>query len=135
MFIYDFASLRLLLSSLLVIASAFMSPAAESATDKLSHTLSGFVWMSPICAGAQKENDPCRGPMTDVEVRLSDSDGRVRASAKTDEKGAFVLSAPTGLYKLHVHGVVKIMHCSNLAITLPMTKPATAELECDSGMR
>ena len=119
-----------------MLATALMSPlAASSSDDNPGHRLDGVVWISPTCAGAQREGDLCRAPLAGVEVRLSDGAGRVAAAATTGPTGAFAMRAPAGRYRLHAVGVVKVTRCPELALTLPMAKPAPVELECDSGMR
>ncbi len=121
--------------STVMLISALMNPLAASCSDSATHPFAGVVWISPTCAGAQREGDLCRAPLAGVEVRLSDSAGRVAASATTDAAGAYAMRAPAGSYRLHVVGVVKIPRCPELTVTLPMAKPAPVELECDSGMR
>ena len=118
-----------------LLATALMTPIAASCSDGPGHRLAGVVWISPTCAGAQREGDLCRAPLAGVDVRLSDDNGRVAASATTDATGAFAMQAPAGQYRLHVAGMAKVPRCPDLAITLPMAKPAPVELECDSGMR
>ena len=118
-----------------MLAIAVMNPFVASCADSPSHRLAGVVWISPTCAGPQREGELCRSPLAGVEVRLSDGGGRVAASATTDASGAFAMLAPAGRYNLHVAGVAKLPRCPVVAITLPMDKPAPVELECDSGMR
>ena len=119
-----------------MLATALMSPTAASCADsRPGHPVAGVVWISPTCAGAQREGELCRAPLANVEVRLSDESGRVAASATTNSAGAFAMRAPTGRYRLHVAGIAKVPRCPHLTITLPMGKPAPVELECDSGMR
>ena len=118
-----------------VLATALMNPLAACSSDSLDYPIAGVVWISPTCAGAQREGDLCRAPLAGVEVRLGDEGGRVVASASTDASGAFVMRAPAGRYWLHVAGASKVRRCPDLAITLPMAKPTPVELECDSGMR
>ncbi len=123
------------LGSTMMLISALMNPHAASCSDSATHPFAGVVWISPTCAGPQREGDLCRAPLAGVEVRLSDSAGRVAASATTDAAGAYAMRATAGRYRLHVVAVVKIPRCPELAIMLPMAKPAPVELECDSGMR
>ena len=131
----QFPPTRLPLWAAAILATALMTPLAASCSDSPGHRLEGVVWISPTCAGAQREGDLCRAPLAGVEVRLSDDGGHVAASSTTNATGAFVMRAPAGRYRLHVTGVVKVTRCPDLAITLPMPKPAPVELECDSGMR
>ena len=121
--------------SSVMLISALMNPLAASCSDSATHPLVGVVWISPTCAGAQREGDLCRAPLAGVEVRLSDSAGRVAASATTDATGAYTMRAPAGRYRLHVVGVAKIPRCPELTITVPTAKSGPVELECDSGMR
>jgi hypothetical protein len=118
-----------------IFATFLMNPLAAFSSDSPSHRLAGVVWISPSCAGAQREGDLCRAPLAGVEVRLSESGGRVAASATTDANGAFAMQAPAGRYRLHVVGIARIPRCPDLDVTLPMVKSAPVELECDSGMR
>ena len=117
------------------LAAALMNPFAASSSDGPGHRLAGVVWISPICAGAQREGEVCRAPLAGVEVHLNEGGGRVAASATTDAAGAFTIHAPAGRYRLHVAGLVKLTRCPDLDITLPMTKSAPVDLECDTGMR
>ena len=126
---------RLWLRCAAILATFLMNPLAVSSSDGPGHRLTGVVWISPSCAGAQREGDLCRAPLAGVEVRLSESGGRVAASATTDASGAFAMNAPAGRYRLHVAGLVKVTRCPDRDITLPLAKSAPVELECDSGMR
>lgn len=126
---------RRTLPALAMFAATLMNPADAFSSDTPNYALAGVVWISPTCAGPQREGEACRAPLAGVEVRLSDEGGRVAVSATTDAAGAFAMRAPAGRYRLHVPGVAKIPRCPHLTITLPMGKPAPVELECDSGMR
>ena len=128
-------STRPLWLSAALLATALMNPFAHASTDIPGHRVAGVVWISPSCAGAQREGTLCRAPLAGVEVRLSEIGGRVAATAITDAEGTFAMSAPAGRYRLHVAGVAKVSRCPDLAVTLPLANPAPVELECDSGMR
>ena len=132
---YHLLSMRFLVAGALLTGSFFVSSSAKASSDQVGHHLTGRVWISPVCAGAQREGDLCRKPLADIEVRMNDSEGHFVASAKTDVNGVFFMAAPTGLYLLHIKSPTKIMRCTNLSISLPMPKPLPVELECDSGMR
>ena len=118
-----------------IIATVLMNSLAVASTDGPGHRVAGVVWISPSCAGAQREQDPCRAPLAGVEVRLSGDSGQGAVTTKTDAAGAFAMRAPAGHYRLYVVGAGKIPRCPELDITLPMVKSAPLELECDSGMR
>ena len=107
----------------------------DKPVDAESYWVHGIVWISPTCAGAQKEGEPCRTPRADAKVQLEDENGRVAASSKTDTKGEFSLQAPAGNYRLQAIGLGKVMRCPHRPVTLPMSKPSPVNLECDSGMR
>lgn len=132
---YSLPLVRSLVVGIMLICASFVSANAKAASEKVAHSLAGQVWISPICAGAQREGDLCRKPLADIEVQMSDHEGHFVMSTRTDVNGAFMMSAPTGHYRLHVKGVGKITRCPDLAITLPTSKLAPVELECDSGMR
>jgi hypothetical protein len=108
---------------------------AWAAPEVASHPLAGRVWISPTCAGAQREGDACRSPRAGVDVHLVDAEGRTVGVAKSDAHGAFTLSAPAGQYRLHVMGTSKVLRCPDVKVTLPMADAHGVNLECDSGMR
>jgi hypothetical protein len=123
----------------MVVATLLMIPLAAHAADEPRLPLEGVVWISPTCAGAQREGDPCRAPLAGIAVQLNadggvDS-GRTVASATTDAAGGFAMQAPAGRYVIHVVTRARLPRCPDQPITLPMVKPTRVELECDSGMR
>src|SRR5438874_1086308 len=102
----------------MTLITAMTDSLSAATADSAEYRLAGVVWISPTCAGAQREGDPCREPLAGVEVRLSDSAGRIQGTARTDANGAFAIRAPLGQYRLHVVGLTKVPRCPELAITL-----------------
>lgn len=100
-----------------------------------SYRIWGVVWISPTCAGGQKEGELCRMPRAGADVQLKDLNGRVVVSTQSGSKGEFSLYAPAGTYRLGAVGLGKVMRCPEQSVTLPMPKSAPVDLECDSGIR
>ena len=108
--------------------------AAAATASEPVHTVAGSVVLSPACGGAQREGQDCRSVYAAVEVRLIDRQGRVQASARTDDQGHFELAGPRGAYTLLVMSP-KVVRCAAPSLSLPLGSGVPLTLSCDSGMR
>jgi carboxypeptidase family protein len=89
----------ILILTLAVLAACARPPAAGS-DDELG-TIRGRVMLAPTCP-VQSTESPCPGrPLAGVPVRVLDAEGgEVRASAVSDDHGAFTIEVGPGTYLL-----------------------------------
>jgi hypothetical protein len=73
---------------------------SSEGSDERLGTIRGSVLLSPTCPVETTES-PCPGrPLAGVPVRVVDADGDVRASAVSDDDGAFTVDVAPGSYLL-----------------------------------
>jgi hypothetical protein len=73
---------------------------SSEGSDERLGTIRGSVLLAPTCPVETTES-PCPGrPLAGVPVRVVDADGSVRASAVSDDDGAFTIEVAPGSYLL-----------------------------------
>jgi hypothetical protein len=84
---------------LLVLLTACARGSSAGSDDRLG-TIHGEVLLAPTCP-VESIQSPCPGrPLAGVPVRVVDADGEVRASAVSDDRGAFTIEVTPGSYLL-----------------------------------
>jgi len=84
---------------LLVLLTACARGPSASSDDRLG-TIHGEVLLAPTCP-VESIQSPCPDrPLAGVPVRVVDADGEVRASAVSDDRGAFTIDVTPGSYLL-----------------------------------
>ena len=90
--------LAALLLSLTLLAGC--ARGSSEGSDERLGTIRGSVLLAPTCPVETTES-PCPGrPLAGVPVRVVDADGDVRASAVSDDDGAFTVDVAPGSYLL-----------------------------------
>jgi Carboxypeptidase regulatory-like domain len=83
----------------LVLLTACARGSSAGSDDRLG-TIHGEVLLAPTCP-VESIQSPCPGrPLAGVPVRVVDEDGEVRASAVSDDRGAFTIDVTPGSYLL-----------------------------------
>jgi hypothetical protein len=83
----------------LVLLTACARGSSAGSEDRLG-TIHGEVLLAPTCP-VESIQSPCPGrPLAGVPVRVVDADGNVRASAVSDDRGAFTIDVTPGSYLL-----------------------------------
>jgi hypothetical protein len=83
----------------LVLLTACARGSSAGSDDRLG-TIHGEVLLAPTCP-VESIQSPCPGrPLAGVPVRVVDADGEVRASAVSDDRGAFTIDVTPGSYLL-----------------------------------
>ena len=83
----------------LVLLTACARGSSAGSDDRLG-TIHGEVLLAPTCP-VESTQSPCPGrPLAGVPVRVVDADGNVRASAVSDDRGAFTIDVTPGTYLL-----------------------------------
>jgi hypothetical protein len=83
----------------LVLLTACARGSSAGSDDRLG-TIHGEVLLGPTCP-VESIQSPCPGrPLAGVPVRVVDADGEVRASAVSDDRGAFTIEVTPGSYLL-----------------------------------
>ena len=83
----------------LVLLTACARGSSAGSDDRLG-TIHGEVLLGPTCP-VESIQSPCPGrPLAGVPVRVVDADGEVRASAVSDDRGAFTIDVTPGSYLL-----------------------------------
>jgi hypothetical protein len=83
----------------LVLLTACARGSSAGSDDRLG-TIHGEVLLAPTCP-VESIQSPCPGrPLAGVPVRVVDADGNVRASAVSDDRGAFTIDVTPGSYLL-----------------------------------
>jgi Carboxypeptidase regulatory-like domain len=83
----------------LVLFTACARGSSAGSDDRLG-TIHGEVLLAPTCP-VESIQSPCPGrPLAGVPVRVVDADGNVRASAVSDDRGAFTIDVTPGSYLL-----------------------------------
>jgi hypothetical protein len=83
----------------LVLLTACARGSSAGSDDRLG-TIHGEVLLAPTCP-VESIQSPCPGrPLAGVPVRVVDADGNVRASAVSDDRGAFTIDVTPGRYLL-----------------------------------
>jgi hypothetical protein len=83
----------------LVLLTACARGSSAGSDDRLG-TIRGEVLLAPTCP-VESIQSPCPGrPLAGVPVRVVDADGEVRASAVSDDRGAFTIDVTPGSYLL-----------------------------------
>jgi Carboxypeptidase regulatory-like domain len=73
---------------------------SSEGSDERLGTIRGSVLLAPMCPVESTES-PCPGrPLAGVTVRVVDADGNVRASAVSDDDGAFTIDVAPGSFLL-----------------------------------
>jgi hypothetical protein len=73
---------------------------SSEGSDERLGTIRGSVLLAPMCPVESTES-PCPGrPLAGVTVRVVDADGDVRASAVSDDDGAFTIDVAPGSFLL-----------------------------------
>jgi hypothetical protein len=73
---------------------------SSEGSDERLGTIRGSVLLAPMCPVESSES-PCPGrPLAGVTVRVVDADGNVRASAVSDDDGAFTIDVAPGSFLL-----------------------------------
>lgn len=84
---------------LLALLTACARGSSEGPDDRLG-TIRGEVLLAPTCP-VESAGSPCPGrPLAGVPVRVVDANGNVRASAVSDDRGAFTIDVTPGSYLL-----------------------------------
>jgi hypothetical protein len=79
----------------LVLLTACARGSSAGSDDRLG-TIRGEVLLAPTCP-VESIQSPCPGrPLAGVPVRVVDADGEVRASAVSDDRGAFTIDVAPG---------------------------------------
>jgi Carboxypeptidase regulatory-like domain len=83
----------------LMLLTACARGSSAGSEDRLG-TIHGEVLLAPTCP-VDSIQSPCPGrPLAGVPVRVVDAGGEVRASAVSDDRGAFTIDVPPGSYLL-----------------------------------
>jgi hypothetical protein len=83
----------------LVLLTACARGSSAGSDDRLG-TIHGEVLLAPTCP-VESIQSPCPGrPLAGVPVRVVDANGEVRASAVSDDRGAFTIDVTPGSYLL-----------------------------------
>ena len=83
----------------LVLLTACARGSSAGSEDRLG-TIHGEVLLGPTCP-VESIQSPCPDrPLAGVPVRVVDADGEVRASAVSDDRGAFTIDVTPGSYLL-----------------------------------
>ena len=73
---------------------------SSEGSDERLGTIRGSILLAPMCPVESTES-PCPGrPLAGVTVRVVDADGNVRASAVSDDDGAFTIDVAPGSFLL-----------------------------------
>lgn len=95
----------------------------------------GWVLLSPVRGGAQREGAAGTAAFGDVELQLVSQAGAVVTAVRSSAAGQYRLLAPPGLYRVKVMTANKITRCpSHEAVVKPGTY-TRLDIDCDSGMR
>jgi hypothetical protein len=90
----------LVVTALLSLTLAGCARGSSEGSDERLGTIGGSVLLAPTCPVETTES-PCPGrPLAGVPVRVEDVDGNVRASAVSDDDGAFTVEVAPGSYLL-----------------------------------
>jgi hypothetical protein len=90
----------LVVTALLSLTLAGCARGSSEGSDERLGTIGGSVLLAPTCPVETTES-PCPGrPLAGVPVRVEDADGNVRASAVSDDDGAFTVDVAPGSYLL-----------------------------------
>ena len=90
----------LILTVLLSLTLVGCARGSSEGSDERLGTIRGSVLLAPTCPVETIES-PCPGrPLAGVPVRVVDADGDVRASAVSDDDGAFTVDVAPGSYLL-----------------------------------
>jgi hypothetical protein len=85
---------------LLPVLLAACARGSSAGSDDRLGTIRGEVLLAPMCP-VESIQSPCPGrPLAGVPVRVVDADGEVRASAVSDDRGAFTIDVTPGSYLL-----------------------------------
>ena len=101
-------------------------------------TLAGTVVASPSCPVQNADKTCAPIPVRGRLVQVLDTQGRVVASAKTDDQGHFSLSLAPGSYVVHVaivQGQPGMRQTTPGNVTISAGQSASLSIELDTGIR
>jgi hypothetical protein len=95
----------------------------------------GTVTESPTCPGAVRPGQNCTAPVS-VRIDAHDSTGAVAGSTTSLDDGRYALALPPGSYTLVVDTAQSgPFSCPSTDVTITDGAPASADIDCDTGIR
>ncbi len=122
-------------STTITTSSTIPSTTTEPAPLTLDGTgVRGRVTAGPTCP-VERPDQPCPPSPVHGRVDAVNSAGNTAGSATTDDAGRFAITLPQGDYTLRVVTDGSFPQCSDVSVTVTAGPPATADIDCDTGIR
>lgn len=97
-------------------------------------TIVGHVTLGPIMPVC-REDVPCDGVYKDARVEVRTKSGTVVARTKSDDNGDFRVDVAPGAYTIVIVVDAILPSCSKVDVIVSKGQTATAEIDCDTGIR
>lgn len=94
----------------------------------------GAVTAGPTCP-VERPDQPCPPAPVDGRVDAVDASGTTAASTTTDDAGRYELRVAPGDYTVRVDTGSHFPTCPDVAVTVTAGSLATADVDCDTGIR
>lgn len=113
-------------------------PSISTSTSTLPFTTTGVhgqVTAGPTCP-VEREDQPCPpSPVRDTRIDALGAGERVAGSAVTDDDGRYAITLEPGDYTLRVVVDGMFPSCPDTPVRITGGPPATADIDCDTGIR
>jgi hypothetical protein len=97
-------------------------------------TIVGHVTLGPIMPVC-REGVPCDGVYKGAKVEVRTKSGTVVAQTKSDDNGDFRIDVAPGAYTITIAVDAMLPSCSTAEVVVSKGQTATANIDCDTGIR
>ena len=119
---------------LLAATVAFLSLQACDAGPRETGVIEGLVKLGPIVPVC-REGEPCDGVYKGANVVLRKPGGAAIKRVTANDKGAFWIDSPAGVYEVGVDVEGPMPTCAPVRVIVKAGETMRVEIDCDSGIR